>query len=295
MQHALTRTPVQSQLTVDLAYRIARETAAGLPFWFLFLMALEPGNVSDAAQSGNPLSWSQEAVRILGASLLGACTTPLVLALIRRFPIEGTKLWRHLTIHSLGSLGIALGLIVVSCLLAPLAQVGDTRPFVEALPDHVVSNWLLLAFVITALNAGAHAIHFRSVAAASGLRTPTSLDEPSASTYISTIPVKSRGRTIFVDVNEIGWIETQGNYLALYTNSATHLIRETSVSLEAKLDPARFARVHRRNLVALDRVKEVSPVASGDANLTLSSGQVVRLSRSYRESFRARLEPKSFN
>jgi DNA-binding LytR/AlgR family response regulator len=58
-------------------------------------------------------------------------------------------------------------------------------------------------------------------------------------------------------------------------------------ALEAKLDPGRFVRIHRRMIVAIDRVREIAALGAGDANLHLSDGTELRLSRTYRAAFLA--------
>jgi DNA-binding LytR/AlgR family response regulator len=93
-----------------------------------------------------------------------------------------------------------------------------------------------------------------------------------------------------VPIETVDWIETQGNYLALHVGAATHLIRETSVAFEAKLDPARFVRIHRRTIVAVDRVRELSPLLNGDAVVRLTDGRELKVSRGYRAMVRQALE-----
>jgi DNA-binding LytR/AlgR family response regulator len=106
---------------------------------------------------------------------------------------------------------------------------------------------------------------------------------------IASVRVKTAGRQIEVALSDVDWIETQGNYLALHTGTAVHLLRETSLRFEAKLDPAAFVRVHRRTLVALDRVLEINPLGNGDASLVLRGGVSLRVSRSYRDKLREAL------
>ncbi len=273
-----------------------REIAFGLPVWVAFLLVLEPGNVARAIEAGGTLAWDKEVVRIFGASLLGASSTPLVLALMRRFPIERGNLWRHLTIQSLGGAGIALGLIVVSCILAAWFGIGDSRPVLTALPGEIAANWPLLVFCIAALSATAHAVHFSrrhaeaerkavEQAVPAGVQVPSSPSGP----FITSIPVKSRGRMIQVGLATVDWIETQGNYLALHAGTAVHLIRETAVRFEEKVDPKTFIRIHRRTLVALDRVRDVKPLANGDARVELTDGTSLRMSRGFRERTRSAL------
>lgn len=262
----------------------------GLPIWAAFLLALEPGNVARAIDAGNALAWDKEVVRIAGATLLGALSTPLVLALIRRYPIERRTLWRNLSIQTAAGAAIAFTLILVSCVLAAIFRIGDARPVLVALPDEINANWLLLIFCLAALSAIAHAAQFSHPGTADPASGATVPPQPP---FIASVPVKARGRLSFVDVAAIDWIETQGNYLALHAGTALHLIRESSQSFEAKLDPARFIRIHRRTLVALDRVHEMIALSNGDASVRLKNGVELRVSRSFRGKVRSALGVES--
>jgi hypothetical protein len=269
-------------MTNTIALDRGRELGLGFVYWLMFLLVLEPGNVVRTLNAGGTVAWDREAIRIVGASLLGALSAPVLLMLMRRFPIEGRVLWRHATIHTASGIAIAFGLIVLSCLLAGTLGVGDTRPFFVSLPHQLMGNGPLLVFCIAGFTALAHAIRFR--------REQSAAPPVAEPRYITTVPVKARGKTTFVDVAAVDWIETQGNYLALHAGSATHLIRETSVAFEAKLAPSRFIRIHRRTLVACDRIRELKPLAGGDATLRLADGTELRVSRSYRERLREVLE-----
>jgi len=56
--------------------------------------------------------------------------------------------------------------------------------------------------------------------------------------------------------------------------------------LEQRLDPKRFARVHRSTIVNLDRVKEMRPHLNGEFFLVPDSGHELKLSRSYKDKLR---------
>lgn len=99
-----------------------------------------------------------------------------------------------------------------------------------------------------------------------------------------------RGDTsVLLRCAELDWIEAAGNYLRLHVGREIFLVRETLSSLEGRLDPARFARVHRSIMVNLDRVREIHPAFHGDAVLRLADGTDVPLSRTYRDALEARL------
>jgi two-component system LytT family response regulator len=94
--------------------------------------------------------------------------------------------------------------------------------------------------------------------------------------------IKSGGRVLFLKAGEIDYIEAAGNYLNLYVGKDTHLIRETMQSLEARLDPERFLRIHRSTIVNLERIKELQPWFGGEYVVILRDGRKLTLSRTYR-------------
>lgn len=97
--------------------------------------------------------------------------------------------------------------------------------------------------------------------------------------------VREGGRILFLRVDEIDWVEAAGNYLRLHAGRQSHLIRETMAGIEAQLDPAKFARIHRSAIVNLDRVRELLPGPHGDSTLLLRDGARLTLSRTYRARF----------
>jgi DNA-binding LytR/AlgR family response regulator len=59
--------------------------------------------------------------------------------------------------------------------------------------------------------------------------------------------------------------------------------------LEARLEPARFARGHRSTLINLAHVAELKPLADGAWRATMDSGAELVVSRTHRDAFLARL------
>ena len=88
---------------------------------------------------------------------------------------------------------------------------------------------------------------------------------------------------LVLDVDEIDWIEADDYYAAVHTRGRRHLIRESLSSLETRLDPARFVRVHRSAIISLARVREFRADAPGDAAMVLRDGTRVPVSRRRRE------------
>ena len=112
--------------------------------------------------------------------------------------------------------------------------------------------------------------HLRSPAAEGGARR------------IERFAVRTRGRFVIVPATDVRWIGAAGNYAELHVAGGSHLVRATLAELEAGLDPARFARIHRGTMVRVDCVREVVPTAHGDCDVVLDDGARLKLSRRYR-------------
>jgi len=93
---------------------------------------------------------------------------------------------------------------------------------------------------------------------------------------------KAGSRLVPVHTAEIDWIEAAGKYARLHCGAAVHLVREPFHRLESRLDPSRFARIHRSTIVNLDRIRSLEPNANGEYRVRLVDGTELVLSRSYR-------------
>jgi len=107
--------------------------------------------------------------------------------------------------------------------------------------------------------------------------------------YLTRLMIKASSRVMLVKIDEIDFIEADGNYAKLYVGRKTHLLREKMNDLEGRLDPAKFVRIHRSIIVNLDRIKELHPHFNGDYVVVLEDGRQLRLSRTRREQLETRL------
>ena len=107
--------------------------------------------------------------------------------------------------------------------------------------------------------------------------------------YLQRLMIKASSRVMLLKVDEIDFIEADGNYAKLHVGRKIHLLREKMNDLEGRLDPARFVRIHRSIIVNLDRIREMHPHFNGDYVVVLEDGQQLRLSRTRREQLEARL------
>jgi two-component system LytT family response regulator len=99
---------------------------------------------------------------------------------------------------------------------------------------------------------------------------------------IERLPVRAAdGRIILLPVDEIRWIEGEGNYARLHTEHRSHLFRATLKELADRLADHRFLRVHHSYLVHLDRVRELRPRRRGEYLVHLDDGTRLPTSRAY--------------
>jgi hypothetical protein len=256
----------------------------GFLYWLSFLLVLEPGNLLNASEAGNLPSFTHEAIRIVVAALLGTAATAVPSLLTKKLPVMGAAWVRRALIHAAGACALAFVLILVSCFLAAWVLGGAWLPTVDEVRAELVGNWLLLTYALGALTAILHVVELVK-------KAPTQTEPPTAAPARAGIPVKTRGATRILELADVAWIESQGNYVALHTRAGSHLVRETLSAFEATLDPARFVRIHRRVVVAVDRIAAMKPAGNGDAVLQLVDGQELRVSRSYRDALKAAWAP----
>lgn len=295
--HAFMITPAQTARPFDwrLPPGMLRAGMFCFLYWLCFLLVLEPGNLLGASEAGALPSFPHEAIRIVVAALLGTGATALPARLTWRLPVMGAAWSRRALIHAAGAGALAFVLILVSCLLAAWILEGAWLPTPDEVRAELVGNWLLLTYALGALTAILHVVELlkgRSAPAADA-PAPAPAPTPTPAHAPAAIPVKTRGTTHLVDLADVDWIETQGNYLALHTGAGSHLVRDTLSAFERRLDPTRFVRIHRRAIVAVDRIAAMKAAGNGDALLWLQCGQELRVSRSYRDALKTAWPPST--
>ena len=102
----------------------------------------------------------------------------------------------------------------------------------------------------------------------------------------------SRGATV-LHLSEIDWIEAAGNYSQLWVGRRNYFLRESLQLLEKRVEQNGFIRAHRRALVRLDGVRELTRTRAGASIAVLSSGVRVPISRRRSASFTAALRQQA--
>lgn len=100
--------------------------------------------------------------------------------------------------------------------------------------------------------------------------------------------VRKLGREFLVAANDIESLQASGNYVNLRVRGRDYPLRSTIAAIEARLDPARFQRVHRSWIVNLEHIAMIEPLDTGDARVHLKDGSTLPCSRRYRTALRDR-------
>jgi len=106
------------------------------------------------------------------------------------------------------------------------------------------------------------------------------LDRPSDG-YASRFTVQTGSRIQIITTEDVEWIGAAGDYIELHVNGRSFLLRETMTSIEQRLDPAKFLRIHRSRIVQSKGILELRPIENREFMVKLSDGSEHRSSRTY--------------
>jgi two-component system, LytTR family, response regulator len=129
-------------------------------------------------------------------------------------------------------------------------------------------------------HAGRNLAHLLESRAAELLHTLVKQAKPN---HLTRLAAKDHGDFMLINVEDIDWIESSGNYAELHAGGRTFLLRMIFSDLEEKLDPASFARISRSAIVNISRIQRIKSLWHGDFQAVLKDGSVLRMSRRYRK------------
>lgn len=101
--------------------------------------------------------------------------------------------------------------------------------------------------------------------------------------------VKSQGEYLRVAAEDIIRFQADRDYVKLHIRGADFLIQESLSSLEKRLDPEEFVRIHRGTIVRRRAVQRIKPGPFASLVLLLTDGSEVRVGRTYTASIRAQI------
>ena len=104
--------------------------------------------------------------------------------------------------------------------------------------------------------------------------------------YISRIAVSVKGNIVLVPVSEIEWIEAADYYVYIHAKGKSYILRETLTTLEEKLNPEIFIRIHRSFIVRIDMIQEIRPFFEGESFILLKTGAKLKLGKTYKQKLK---------
>jgi two-component system LytT family response regulator len=105
--------------------------------------------------------------------------------------------------------------------------------------------------------------------------------------YLSRLAVKTSGKVYLLQIDEIDWVETAGNYVRIHVGPMSHLYRDSLLNFESKLDPHRFVKIHRSTVVHIDRIAQLEPTFRREHIVTLRDGTRLIMTAPYRSRLEA--------
>jgi two-component system LytT family response regulator len=81
-------------------------------------------------------------------------------------------------------------------------------------------------------------------------------DKQPVSEFEGRLVIKTKGRIVFLNLDEIDWVEAAANYVRLNVGKEAYLFRETISRTSERLNPTHFIRIHLSVIVNVRKIKE---------------------------------------
>ena len=99
--------------------------------------------------------------------------------------------------------------------------------------------------------------------------------------FVSRFTVQTGPRIQIVQADDVAWIGAAGDYAELHAHGRAYLLRETMASLEQRLNPAKFLRIHRSRIAQSANIVELRSIENRQIIVRLSDGSEHRSSRTH--------------
>lgn len=265
--------------------------------WLVACSANAIGNtfvvLMDARRYGQTLAAWQPVTWEWSSALMVLALLPLVLWACDRWPIHVDNWRRRVPAYAAASLlwSAVHVLGMVGIRKAVYATAGDHYDFGDW-PHEFLYEYLkdvrTFALIVT-LAHGARWLMRRVQGEARLLDAPDEGPPVEPVERPERFLVRKLGREFLVAANDIEWLQASANYVNLRVRGHDYPLRSTIAGIEPRLDPSRFARIHRSYIVNLDQVVSIEPLDTGDARVHLKDGGVLPCSRRQREALRDRI------
>ena len=92
-----------------------------------------------------------------------------------------------------------------------------------------------------------------------------------------------------IDVRDIDWLQSERDFVRIFSRGESYLLRETLAGLEARLDPAQFIRIHRGYILNTLRPLTLHRTLRGGLAARVADGTTLAVGRTYVRALRERL------
>lgn len=129
----------------------------------------------------------------------------------------------------------------------------------------------------------------RLTRAVSRVREWRAAERPSKqkSKWITEFWVQNRGEMLRIDAAQVDLIEAERDYMRLHVGARSWLIHQTIKSLEARMNPDQFMRIHRSKMIRRDGIVGLKHHGDGAWSVDLGEGGVHRIGRTYLHDVKA--------
>jgi two-component system LytT family response regulator len=112
---------------------------------------------------------------------------------------------------------------------------------------------------------------------------------PPPDNALQQIFVRDGARCWFVPLREVRLLSSEGNYVRLSWGKTQPLLGRALAALERRLDPNRFFRANRQQIINLDFIENVELGVNGRLHAQLRDGPEVEISRRQARLFKVRM------
>jgi two-component system LytT family response regulator len=157
--------------------------------------------------------------------------------------------------------------------------------FTTAYDEHAVRAFKVdaLDYLLKPIEPARLAEALSRVKSAHAARTP----QPNA--VLEQIFVRDGDRCWFVPLREVRLLSSEGNYIRLSWGKSQPLLGRALAALEQRLDPNRFFRANRRQIINLDFIESVELGVNGRLHAQLRDGSEVEISRRQARLFKTKM------
>lgn len=100
--------------------------------------------------------------------------------------------------------------------------------------------------------------------------------------------VRDGPRCWFIPLRDVSVFSAEGNYVRIQWGTERPLLGRSLAALESKLDPQRFFRANRQQIINLQSIRSVELGVGGRLHVQLNDGREIQISRRQARQFRER-------